>query len=99
MGVEGQHRERRLGGGVLPEGGARALGHCNEILELLGSASKSGSLISQATAAESKVFYHKMRGDYYRYIAEFKKADAKTQAAEQARQAYTEAMEVAKQDL
>lgn len=27
-------------------------------------------LIAKATNAESKVFYQKMKGDYYRYLAE-----------------------------
>ena len=35
------------------------------------------SLIPQAKEAESKVFYHKMKGDYYRYIAEFTEGDTK----------------------
>ena len=36
-------------------------------------------LISKASNAESKVLYHKMAGDYYRYIAEFT-VDAKKEA-------------------
>jgi len=67
---------------------------CNEILGLL-----AGPLIDKATSPESKVFYHKMSGDYYRYIAEFKKDDAKKAAAESARVAYGKAMEIAKAEL
>ena len=32
-------------------------------------------LIAKATLAESKVFYKKMKGDYYRYKAEVANAD------------------------
>merc|ERR1711896_102123 len=41
----------------------------------------------------------KMSGDYYRYLAEFKDGDEKTQAGEKARQAYDEAMKAATKDL
>ena len=34
-------------------------------------------LIAKASNAESKVFYLKMKGDYYRYLAELPVADAK----------------------
>ncbi|CAE7494565.1 artA [Symbiodinium natans] len=67
---------------------------CDKILELL-----STKLIPKATSGESKVFYHKMKADYYRYIAEFREGDEKTQAAENANQAYSEAAEVANKDL
>merc|ERR1712232_1241257 len=50
---------------------------CDTILGLL-----DGNLISKASAGESKVFYQKMKADYYRYIAEFSDGDAKTKAAE-----------------
>jgi len=56
-------------------------------------------LIAKATNGESKVFYQKMKADYYRYIAEYKGGDDKSKAAESARQAYAAAQEVAEKDL
>lgn len=35
-------------------------------------------LIENSTNAESKVFYLKMKGDYYRYLAEVASGDDKT---------------------
>merc|ERR1719213_378991 len=52
----------------------------------------SDSLIPQAKDAESKVFYHKMKGDYFRYIAEFTEGDKKSGAANSAKAAYDDAM-------
>jgi len=66
---------------------AELQGICDTILALL-----SDSLIPQAKDAESKVFYHKMKGDYYRYIAEFTDGDKKTGAANNAKMAYDDAM-------
>merc|ERR1711945_35320 len=56
-------------------------------------------LIAKASNGESKVFYQKMKADYYRYIAEFSDADKKSKAAESARAAYAEAQSVAEKDL
>merc|ERR1719379_1815663 len=67
---------------------------CNTILNLL-----DGNLIPKAGNGESKVFYQKMKADYYRYIAEFTDGDKKKQAAENARLAYSEAQTVAEKDL
>merc|ERR1712093_964481 len=67
---------------------------CDTILGLL-----DGNLISKASTGESKVFYQKMKADYYRYIAEFSDGDAKAKAAESARGAYSEAQAVAEKDL
>jgi 14-3-3 protein epsilon len=67
---------------------------CDTILGLL-----SGNLIEKASTGESKVFYQKMKADYYRYIAEFTDGDAKAKAAESARSAYADAQAVAEKDL
>jgi len=69
-------------------------GICDTILGLLDN-----NLIGKASTGESKVFYQKMKADYYRYIAEFTAAEAKTKAAENARKAYEEAQGVAEKDL
>merc|ERR1712194_462007 len=67
---------------------------CITILKLLDD-----KLISNAGSGESKVFYQKMKADYYRYIAEFKSGDEQKKAAESARSAYEEAKQVAEKDL
>jgi len=67
---------------------------CDAILTLL-----STKLITKASNGESKVFYQKMKADYYRYIAEFTSGDAKSKASENARQSYEEAAKVAEKDL
>jgi len=67
---------------------------CDTILGVL-----DGNLIGKATNGESKVFYLKMKADYYRYIAEFSEGDAKSKAAENARASYEEASKVAEKDL
>merc|ERR1712060_1018930 len=67
---------------------------CDTILDLL-----DGTLIGKAGQDESKVFYQKMKADYYRYIAEFTDGDQKTKAAENARLAYEDAHNVASKGL
>eukprot|EP01066_Platyproteum_vivax_P010626 Platyproteum_vivax@DN4781_c0_g1_i1.p1 len=68
---------------------------CNAILTLL-----SDFLIKNArTQQESKVFYHKMKGDYYRYISEFSVEEKKAEASTKAHEAYKEASELANADL
>merc|ERR1712207_97366 len=51
------------------------------------------------SSGESKVFYQKMKADYYRYIAEFSDGNEKSKAAENARLAYADASAVAEKDL
>jgi len=67
---------------------------CDTILGLL-----DGNLITKSSSGESKVFYQKMKADYYRYIAEFSDGNEKSKAAENARLAYAEASAVAEKDL
>ena len=70
------------------------LSFCNDILALLDS-----NLLPQASNAESKVFFLKMKGDYHRYISEFAQGDAHQQAADKAHDAYKSATDGANADL
>jgi len=69
-------------------------GICKKILGALDD-----HLIEEATTGESKVFYQKMKADYYRYIAEYTTGDAKTKAADDAKSAYEDAQAIAAKDL
>jgi len=62
---------------------------CEEILKILEK------LIPENKNAETQVFLIKMKGDYYRYMAEFTKDGPKKVNAEQAYKAYLEAVEIA----
>jgi len=66
---------------------------CDRILGLLAD------LVPLTPSGESKVFYVKMKADYYRYIAEFTLGDKKEEASQDAKKAYQEATEVAMKDL
>ncbi|CAL9774223.1 unnamed protein product [Musa acuminata subsp. burmannicoides] len=67
---------------------------CGGILRLLDA-----RLIPVAAAADSKVFYLKMKGDYYRYLAEFKTGSERKDAAENTFSAYKAAQDVALAEL
>ncbi|CAN6720548.1 unnamed protein product [Malus baccata var. baccata] len=67
---------------------------CANILKLLDS-----NLVPSASASESKVFYLKMKGDYHRYMAEFKSAEERKTAAEDTMLAYKAAQDIALADL
>jgi len=66
---------------------------CNDVLKLLDS-----HLIPKASQAESKVFYLKMKGDYFRYLAEVA-GDAKKDNIDSSEAAYKEAFEIAKKEM
>eukprot|EP00210_Caulerpa_lentillifera_P003753 g3586.t1 len=67
---------------------------CSSILGLLDD-----HLIDSSTAGESKVFYLKMKGDYHRYLAEFKSAEGKKEEAEKTFSAYKAAQDIALSEL
>lgn len=73
---------------------AELTGICQDILQVLDK-----HLISSAKSGESKVFYFKMKGDYFRYLAEFKNADQRKDAAEDSLLAYKTASDIAMTDL
>ena len=50
----------------------------------------------QASNAESKVFYLKMKGDYYRYLAEVAIGDAKAAVVDDSQKAYQDAFDISK---
>ncbi|KAL1101231.1 hypothetical protein V6Z11_D05G285500 [Gossypium hirsutum] len=56
-------------------------------------------LIVAPSAAESKVFYLKMKGDYHRYLAEFKAGAERKEAAESTLSAYKSAQDIATAEL
>uniref|UniRef100_A0A8C6SNV8 Tyrosine 3-monooxygenase/tryptophan 5-monooxygenase activation protein beta n=1 Tax=Neogobius melanostomus TaxID=47308 RepID=A0A8C6SNV8_9GOBI len=56
-------------------------------------------LIKNATAAESKVFYLKMKGDYYRYLSEVASGDTKKETVDNSQKAYQEAFDISKKDM
>ncbi|KAF7489101.1 14-3-3 protein epsilon [Sarcoptes scabiei] len=67
---------------------------CNDILDVLEK-----HLIPAASNGESKVFYYKMKGDYFRYLAEFATGNDRKEAAENSLVAYKAASEIATTDL
>lgn len=56
-------------------------------------------LIPHSSGAESSVFYYKMKGDYYRYLAEFKTGTEKIEVSELSLNAYETASKTAQTDL
>ncbi|OCT77058.1 hypothetical protein XELAEV_18032253mg [Xenopus laevis] len=67
---------------------------CNDVLNLLDK-----FLIANATQPESKVFYLKMKGDYYRYLAEVAAGNAKTEIVGQSQKAYQDAFDISKTEM
>ncbi|XP_051577124.1 14-3-3 protein beta/alpha-A-like [Myxocyprinus asiaticus] len=67
---------------------------CNDVLVLLDK-----YLIPKAKPAESKVFYLKMKGDYYRYLAEVALGEEKASIIGNSQEAYKNAFEISKTDM
>uniref|UniRef100_A0A0N5AP49 14_3_3 domain-containing protein n=1 Tax=Syphacia muris TaxID=451379 RepID=A0A0N5AP49_9BILA len=67
---------------------------CQDVLNLLDK-----YLIPKAGNPESKVFYLKMKGDYYRYLAEVASGDDRNSVVEKSQQSYQEAFDIAKDKM
>merc|ERR1712058_202428 len=67
---------------------------CQDVLSLLDK-----FLIPKASSPESKVFYLKMKGDYYRYLAEVATGDARTGVVEDSQKSYKEAFDIARSEM
>ena len=63
---------------------------CNKICETIDT-----NLLPKANTDEAKVFYHKMKGDYYRYIAENVDGDTKKKYSDLGLAAYNAALDAA----
>ncbi|GAA0142509.1 scaffold/adaptor protein [Lithospermum erythrorhizon] len=72
-------------------------GICREVLEMI-----EGKLMCEGNKkveADAEVFYLKMKGDYNRYLAEFKDGSEKDVAAEKTLMCYKAAQEIAEAEL
>ncbi|TYJ34398.1 hypothetical protein E1A91_A05G165900v1 [Gossypium mustelinum] len=67
---------------------------CKDIMGVINE-----HLIPSCLGGESTVFYYKMKGDYYRYLAEFKMGDGRKEAADQSMKAYQSATTTAEAEL
>ncbi|KAJ2579388.1 14-3-3 protein 7, partial [Coemansia sp. RSA 1836] len=67
---------------------------CNDILNVLDT-----YLLPGSTTGECKVFFLKMKGDYYRYIAEFETTENRQKASEASLSAYKDATVTANTEL
>ncbi|KDP21092.1 hypothetical protein JCGZ_21563 [Jatropha curcas] len=67
---------------------------CNDIMTVIDE-----HLIPSCSGAESSVFYYKMKGDYYRYLAEFKAGNERKEVADQSMKAYQTASTTAEAEL
>jgi 14-3-3 family protein len=68
--------------------------YCSDVLDVIDR-----DLLPRAASSESRVFYHKMKGDYYRYVSEFAQATQKVNATNNAEASYTTAYDLAKNEL
>jgi 14-3-3 protein epsilon len=67
---------------------------CQSVLDVL-----KNHLIPKANNEEASIFYHKMEGDYYRYLAEVLTGDRKKSVGDSALKAYNEATTIAAKTL
>ncbi|XAR49549.1 hypothetical protein NMG60_11032790 [Bertholletia excelsa] len=67
---------------------------CNDIMTVIDE-----HLIPSSAVGESTVFFYKMKGDYYRYLAEFKSGNDRKEVAEHSMKAYETATTTAEAEL
>nr|XP_043618221.1 14-3-3-like protein B [Erigeron canadensis] len=67
---------------------------CDRMLKIIDM-----NLVPSTISSETKVFYLKMKGDYHRYLAEFKVGDERKLAAEATMSSYKAAQDIAEADL
>nr|AFZ78828.1 14-3-3 protein [Coptotermes formosanus] len=68
--------------------------YCKEIVELVDK-----KLLPSATEAGNKVFYEKLKADYFRYSVEFKDGNERKEGSNKAKESYKVAMDIAESSL
>jgi 14-3-3 protein epsilon len=68
--------------------------YCNQILNLIDE-----KILDRCNDADSKVFFLKMKGDYFRYRSEYVEDATLQKVKEGATQAYTQATDIAQKEL
>ena len=68
--------------------------YCNEVLELLDEI-----LIKNTNDAEGRVFFYLMKGDYYRFIAEYASEAGRNKAKQQVLENYQHGLEISEKEL
>merc|ERR1712168_830387 len=94
MGTEGAEKKQAMAKEYREKVEKELRDICNDVLALLDK-----FLIAKASNAESKVFYLKMKGDYYRYLAEVALGDAKAAVVDDSQKAYQDAFEISKSKM
>lgn len=69
-------------------------GLCTEIVNLVDS-----KLLPAAEDSTTKVFYEKLKADYFRYSVEFKPEDQRAEGSAKAKESYEKAMKLATEQL
>jgi 14-3-3 protein epsilon len=67
---------------------------CNDVLNLINN-----SILKNCSSPESKVFFLKMKGDYYRYLAECATGEQSSQVSQGGLAAYQEASTISSSEL
>jgi len=67
---------------------------CNEVLQLLDN-----HLVPKSSTPESKVFYLKMKGDYFRYLAEVASPADRVKIVSNSQAAYQAAFDISKSEM
>jgi len=92
--TEGNEKKQQMARAYRAEIETELQSICKEVLALLDK-----FLIENTTAPESKVFYLKMKGDYFRYLSEVASGDSKKETVDQSQEAYQNAFEISKKDM
>jgi len=92
--TEGSERKQQMAKEYRAKVEAELKEICKTVLDLLDK-----FLLKSASTAESQVFYLKMKGDYYRYLAEVAVADERAEVIQNSYDAYDKAFTHSKESM